>query len=231
MGALCSKSINGGPSGEKDMMKEVEKLLRISPFGRRKRLVDAKWGGAVGGQGGLLDRCIEVVCDTIEMQGERGLECLPDDLIQLIVDRLIETERLNAQTALLLRGGTFYTLNVDGYPMDAGGCGAWWLDNMFPVTLETVILSRTPVDDYFVANLPEMPRLKTLHLDCCERITDGSLRMLSGICLSGYILFVDTFLLILFNTILYTIQSYILNNYSLGQCRNANAGGFEPDEL
>jgi Leucine-rich repeat (LRR) protein len=174
--------MNGESSGEKEMMKEVEKLLRISPFGRRKRMFDAKCGGAVG-QGGLLDRCIEVVCDTIDMQRDRGLECLPDDLMQLIVDRLIATERLNGETAVLLRGGTFYALNVDGYPMDAlnaGGCGAWWLDNMFPVTLESVILSRTPVDDFFVANLPEMPRLKKLHLDCCERITDGSLNMLSG---------------------------------------------------
>jgi len=171
--------MNGECSGEKDM-KELEKLLRISPFGRRKRLVDTKWGGAVGGQGGLLDRCIEVVCDTIEMQGNRGLEYLPDDLMQLVVDRLIETERLDGEIAVLLRGGTFYALNADGYPMGAGGCGAWWLDNMFPVSLETVILSRTPVDDFFVAILPEMPRLKTLHLDCCERIGDGSLSMLSG---------------------------------------------------
>ena len=127
--------------------------------------------------GSLLERCIEVMCDTMLEQNREDLKLLPLELMQLLMHSLILNGKLNGQTVMKLEGTEYFDLFLDGYPCP--GLSAAWAKYIFPSTLESVVLSRTRIDDYFVTHIPPLPALRRLYLDRCENITDNSLIVLA----------------------------------------------------
>ena len=186
MGGMCSKQSGEGRRGNGGKESSVRRLLDARKSHRKKRCIGfdgaemvPMWTNVVAPRGSLMQRCLEVICrDVGNVVDARKLQCLPSELVQLIVDHLILTERLDDSTVVVLSGSEFVELHLDGYHVDHGFSDLW-IKMLFPVTLENLVLSRTCVDDFFISNLPMLPQLKKFHMDCCDAVTDASMVVLS----------------------------------------------------
>lgn len=115
---------------------------RLSPFGRfRSRCLDDDID--LGQPRSLLDISVAAVCEGLGALPPGTLARLPTDLSQLVLDRLVATERLDGATITALAGQQFYGFDLTAYshaPVEEG-----WLRVLCTCSLEAATLSKTPV--------------------------------------------------------------------------------------
>ncbi len=133
MGLLCSKGKDSA-----DLIRS-----RLSPFGRfgRRSFQHSRYR-RVCQEGSLLGCCIDVLVSSLHLQNPQALLTLPLDLAQLLLDRLVETGKLNDATVMRLQGQHFYELCLDRYPEHMKD---FWVRFLVTESLEVAILSRTTV--------------------------------------------------------------------------------------
>jgi hypothetical protein len=85
---------------------------------------------------------VQAVCDGICQLPPHSLLRLPTDLAQLVLSRLIETERLDGPALRALAGQHFYAFDLTSYSRPVRGA---WLRVLCTPSLESAALSRTPV--------------------------------------------------------------------------------------
>jgi hypothetical protein len=137
MGVLCSKQSKEDP------------LLspRISPFGRFTRRNSKQYDlrRTFVAEGSLLAASLDTLCKTLHLQSPAALSRLPADLAQLLLDRLVQTGKLNDASVLRLQGQAFFQLCLDSYP---NSIRDFWVRFLITESIEILDLSRTQVRNY-----------------------------------------------------------------------------------
>lgn len=135
MGILCSKS-------KRDPLGTVSP--RLSPFGRFSRRISqqSELTRSFVNEGTLLAASLDTLCKTLHLQSLDALCQLPADLAQLLLDRLVQTGKLNDASVLRLQGQAFYQLCLDSYPNPIRD---FWVRFLITESIEVLDLSRTQV--------------------------------------------------------------------------------------
>ncbi|KAH7623687.1 hypothetical protein NADE_008510 [Nannochloris sp. 'desiccata'] len=169
MGILCSKQSKHDPLGTLSP--------RISPFGRFTRRISQQSDlrRTFVREGTLLVASLDTLCKTLHLQSPVALCQLPADLAQLLLDRLVQTGKLNDASVLRLQGQAFYQLRLDSYPNPIRD---FWVRFLITESIEVLDLSRTQIDNFMLSSVPYLPKLHTLRLECCDGVTDGGLVVL-----------------------------------------------------
>jgi hypothetical protein len=136
MGILCSKQ------NKHDLLGTLSP--RISPFGRFTRRISQQCGlrRTFVNEGTLLVASLDTLCKTLHLQTPAALCQLPADLAQLLLDRLVQTGKLNDASVLRLQGQAFYQLCLDSYPNPIRD---FWVRFLITESIEVLDLSRTQV--------------------------------------------------------------------------------------
>lgn len=101
---------------------------------------------------------------------------LPPDIAQLLLNKLVEKERLDDGVVLRLQGQFFFELLLDAYPEPIKD---FWVRFLASELLQTIDLSRTRITDGVLRSIPNLPRCRVLHLDYCPHLTlDGATMMM-----------------------------------------------------
>jgi hypothetical protein len=137
MGILCSKS--------KDSLDSSALIPRISPFGRftRRNTKYFNLRRTFVAENSLIAACLDSLCKNLHLQSPNALRQLPIDLAQLLLDRLVQTGRLNDASVLRLQGLAFYQLTIDSYPLPIRD---FWVRILITESIEVLDLSRTQVN-------------------------------------------------------------------------------------
>ncbi|GAB4818137.1 hypothetical protein N2152v2_005183 [Parachlorella kessleri] len=174
---------------------EAAPAARLSPFGRFRSLsrgLDEQRGCQPKS---LLQLSVEAAADNLASLPRPQLLALaaadnlarlprpqllalPTDLAQLILERLIDTERLDAAALPALAGQQFYSFDLTAYSKPVRGV---WLRVLCTPSLESAVLSRTPVTDACLLALTGLPRLRRLRLEHCVDLTDAAMAALQGL--------------------------------------------------
>jgi hypothetical protein len=137
MGILCSKSKH-----EHDPLGTL--AARISPFGRFSRRISQQLTTRRNFvvEGTLLAASLDTLVKTLHLQSPAALCYLPVDLAQLLLERLVQTGKLNDASVLRLQGQAFYHLCLDSYPHPIRD---FWVRFLITESIEVLDLSRTQV--------------------------------------------------------------------------------------
>ena len=132
MGLLCSKS-------------KVDRSGRAPrhPFNSFRRRSSSRELPGPAAQRTLLDVALDALCETLHSQPPKALQRLPPDLTQLVIDRLVDTQRLDDKAVARLAGLHFHDLHL----AENDALDAPWMRALCSPSLEAADLSRTEVRD------------------------------------------------------------------------------------
>lgn len=120
---------------------------RDSPFGKLGRSLSSRTSATLRAslpprERTLLDQTLGVVCAQVAEASVDGLDDLPPDLAQALLDRLVECGGLDWEVAGRLQGLTHYRLSLPGYP---GPVTDEWLESLVHEDIEVINLNRSLV--------------------------------------------------------------------------------------
>ncbi|RMZ56161.1 hypothetical protein APUTEX25_004585 [Auxenochlorella protothecoides] len=156
---------------------------RNSPFGKLKRSLSSRTSATARAtlpprDRTLLDLALGRLCECIADLPAHRLDQLPPDLAQALLDRLVECGALDEGVAIRLGRLSHHRLALDSYP---GPVTDEWLVPLVNPGMEIIKLGRSAVTNHGMMQLGLLPRLKVLHLQYCQGLTDASLSVLQGL--------------------------------------------------
>ena len=140
---LCSRSKND------TTLVSVSPSSPRSPRFKRASQLSTTQNGASPDADSLLKLSLDAFCRTLHLQDPHALRNLhiPPDVAQHVVDRLIETTKLDDVSVRFLKGQTLFQLDLNSYPEPIQ---LEWVRCLISESLEILDLSWTQVNKYWL---------------------------------------------------------------------------------